>query len=60
MKKNYIIPIIEISESRPKYSFLESSGDAGGPDSYVKKNNYDETVQSEDQGWGDGVQKSIW
>ena len=60
MKKNYIIPIIEISESRPKYSFLESSGIVGAGPSYVKKNNYDETVQSEDQGWGDGVQKSIW
>ena len=60
MKKNYIIPIIEISESRPIYSFLESSGIAGGGDSYVKKNYYDETVQSEEQGWGDGLQKSIW
>ena len=60
MKKNYIIPIIEISESRPKYSFLESSGIVGGGSSYVKKNNYDETVQSEEQGWGDELQKSIW
>ena len=61
MKKIYNSPMIEVSQARPKYTFLDSSGIFEGEDSRTKQRYSEEdALKSEDQRWGDGLQKSIW
>ena len=60
MKKLYISPRIEVSQIPPKYSIMESSGIVGGGSSRVKQNYSEEFAESEEQGWSNDFQKSIW
>ena len=60
MKKKYNSPMIEVSQARPKYTFMEASGIYDGGNSRTKQRYSEEFAESEDQGWGDGLQKSIW
>lgn len=63
MKKVYISPMVDISPVHPLYSILDGSPEIGiiGPgDSATKQRYSEEFAESEDQGWGDGLQKSIW
>lgn len=61
MKKKYNSPMIEVSQARPKYTFMEASGIYDGGNSRTKQRYSEEdALKSADQGWGDGLQKSIW
>lgn len=63
MKKVYISPMVDISPVHPLYSILDGSPEIGiiGPsDSATKQRYSEEFAESEGQGWGDGLQKSIW
>lgn len=61
MKKIYLSPMIEVSKVRPLYSFLANSEIGVIDDGYAKERNTDEFVDNtKSQGWGDGLQKSIW
>lgn len=54
--------MIEVSKVRPLYSFLTNSKEDGVVgDGFAKERNTDEFVDNtKSQGWGDGLQKSIW
>lgn len=64
MKKVYISPMVDISPVHPLYSILDGSTEIGviGTGDSATKQRYSEedALKSEDQRWGDGLQKSIW